>query len=79
MPKQPKPEPLEKCTTDLFSKLENLKKAAILRQALSPSDDSSEFEILEFYGDSVREVAIDLSRCINMLTYLFLFRYYMSA
>lgn len=52
-PTKPKVEPFAQCNSELFAKLENVKKIGALRQSLAPTDGSSEFEILEFYGDSV--------------------------
>jgi hypothetical protein len=43
---------VQRCEQLLFEKLANLKKLEILNQSLTPRDLTSDFEILEFYGDS---------------------------
>jgi hypothetical protein len=45
--------PLEQCENLLIEKLENMKSLGIINHSLCPHDRASEFEILEFYGDSV--------------------------
>ncbi len=44
---------LPRCYMGLLAKLETMKTAGVLRHSLAPRDTNSEFEILEFYGDSV--------------------------
>ncbi|KAL6073750.1 hypothetical protein QOT17_004748 [Balamuthia mandrillaris] len=48
-----KKEPMERCRESLIEKLKKLQRMQILRHSFSPFDACSNFEILEFYGDSV--------------------------
>ena len=47
-PPKPKVEPFEQCNSELFAKLESVKRIGALRQSLAPTDGSSEFEVCEY-------------------------------
>eukprot|EP01116_Phalansterium_solitarium_P011161 TRINITY_DN26775_c0_g2_i1.p1 TRINITY_DN26775_c0_g2~~TRINITY_DN26775_c0_g2_i1.p1 ORF type:complete len:357 (-),score=36.32 TRINITY_DN26775_c0_g2_i1:90-1160(-) len=49
----PKLTSLEQCESSLRNKLSQLKQEGVLKHSLLPLDKQSDFEILEFYGDSV--------------------------